>query len=136
MQQPTPDDLASLAGCLRSGAPLAEHERALAAVVLEDAAERCRPALAARLRRKRWAARNSSIYQLGLQQQHFREGSLRARACALIAAAKLYRDGQWVHHRALAAPPASIIGTVNEVLWRAFKTGPFPRQRMVEGLIR
>ena len=73
-----PDRLAELAGYLRSGAPLAEHERALAATVLEDAALRCRPALAARLRQEALRTRNGLVYELG--RLYFPDGSLRARA--------------------------------------------------------
>ena len=73
-----PDRLAELAGYLRSGAPLAEHERALAATVLEDAALRCRPALAARLRQEALRTRNGLVYELG--RLYFPDGSVRARA--------------------------------------------------------
>ena len=129
-------DLAHLAGCLRSGAPLAEHERALAATVLEDAALRCRPALAARLRQEALRTRNGLVYELG--RLYFPDGSLRARASALIAAAKLYRSASWRHHRALAAPPDSIVGTDRELLWRSFKACErFPLgTRTIENLIR
>ena len=80
------------------------------------------------------AQRNELIYQLG--QRFFRNGSLRARARALIAAAKLYRDGEWRHHRALTAPPDSIAGTARELMWRAFKAHEFPfGQRTIENSV-
>ena len=104
--------------------------------MLEDALERSRPALVARLRQGARCVRNRLIWQLG--QRHFRGGSLRARARGLIAAARLYRDGEWQRHRALAAPPDAIVGTARELLWRAFKAyQPFPLgARTIEGLIR
>ena len=54
LMQPAADlaHLAELATCLRSGVPLAERDRVVVAVVLEDAAERRRPTLASRLRRE------------------------------------------------------------------------------------
>ena len=125
-------ELAHLAGCFRPARRWATHERLLVAAVLEDAAERHRPALAARLRRDAMRTRNRIIFELGAK--YFADGSLRARAAALIAAARAYEQGEWRHHRALAAPPDCIVGTARKAR-RVFKSGPFPfGERTVEGI--
>ena len=64
----------------------------MAAAVLEDAAERRRPALAARLRREALAERNRLLHELG--RRFFPGGTLRARARRLIAAVDALRNGR------------------------------------------
>ncbi len=115
--------LPAIAAALSRGNPLDPGDVVLLTASLAVAGRRHQREIDAEVRRQGLAERDRLI---GAVAGHY-NGTIRARAQAVLSAANNYASSGWRHHRASTACPEEIHGTTQGLLWMAFKSHPtFP----------
>jgi hypothetical protein len=129
-----PPRLATVRDWLLLGVPLDLPDRHLAAAACGLILERHDRREAAVLRRVGLRCRDELIRSAAAT---FYAGSARAKATALLRDAQRYAASAWRHDRGCVGCPDRIRGTVQELLWGAFKAHPdFPSSlRQVQNIL-
>jgi hypothetical protein len=116
-----PDRLAAVRDRLLAGAPLDPGDAHLAAAALGVVLRRHDRTEAAALRRAGLRQRDELFRRAAAR---FYTGSPRAQAGALLKDANRYAAGGWRSDRGCVSCPDRLRGTVQELLWHAFKAHP------------